>query len=217
MNHQIKRPGFSYIFIFSTFFLFISAFSPNSIVERHIYQIESQSELLILGSSNVNKFTCDCSCERDFTQSSLEMNRFPEMNRFEFANARLKLATLNLDCGHKVMNKDLHATLMADEYPYISIELLEAEVLPQKQFAAQNQELRLETLTEITIAGQSCKIQFPVKAEKIDEARYQFTGQVDLLMTNFGLKPPKAMLGLIKVDNEISINLDLTVRITYSQ
>lgn len=196
----------------SCYFLFSSAFTPFPFDEHH-YRIETESELLIEGSSNVNQFTCDCSCERDFTQSSLDMNRHPESNRITFANARLKLTTTNLDCGHKIMNKDLYETLQAKEYPFIYITLLQVDVPPQNRFVSMNQWVKLDANTRITLAGRERQVNIPSKGQKIDDGRYHFTGAVTLKMTDFGLQPPEAMLGLIKVNDEITIHLNLVVRI----
>ena len=84
----------------------------------HEYQIETTSELFVHGSSNVNKFACDCSCERDFTRSTLEIIRRPDGDCVDFRNAVLNLTTTNLNCGHPQMNKDLYKTLKAFEYPH---------------------------------------------------------------------------------------------------
>ena len=198
----------------STFLLFASAFSPLPF-DEHQYQIETNSQLVITGASNVNEFTCDCSCERDFTRSTLEISRHPESNRIDFANARLKLTTTNLDCGHKVMNKDLYETLRAKEYPQISITLLQARIPaePQQRLVSFNQWMNIDAFTRITIAGQDKRVHIPVKGRRIEGDRFHFTGEISLNMTDFGLTPPTAMLGLIKVNDKITINLDLVVRI----
>ena len=36
------------------------------------------------------------------------------------------------------------------------------------------------------------------------------SGQVDILMTEFGLEPPTALLGLIKAKDRVTIRFDLT-------
>lgn len=193
------------------FFLFSSAFSSIPVDEHH-YRIETDSELLIEGSSNINEFTCDCSCERDFTQSSLDITQAPGSNHFTFQNARLRLTTTNLNCGHKVMNEDLYEALRVDHYPYIYINLLQAEIPPQKRFASLNQWLEIDADTRITLAGRERRVQIPARGRRLSDNRFHFTGKVTVKMTDFGIKPPKAMLGLIKVNDEITIHLDLVVR-----
>lgn len=197
-----------------SFLLFASAFSPLPF-DKHQYQIETNSQLLIAGTSNVNEFTCDCSCERDFTRSTLEINQHPESNRIDFANARLKLTTTNLDCGHKVMNKDLYETLRAKDYPHISITLLQAEIPARTQLklVSLNQWMNIDAFTRITIAGQNKRVHIPVKGQRLEDNRFHFTGEISLNMTDFGLEPPTAMLGLIKVNDKITIHLDLVVQI----
>lgn len=196
------------------FLLFASAFFPLPF-DEHQYQIETNSQLVIAGTSNVNEFTCDCSCERDFTRSTLEVNQHTESNRIDFSNAQLNLTTTNLDCGHKIMNKDLYETLRARDYPHISITLLQAEIPArnQQRFVSFNQWMDIDAITRITIAGQNKRVHIPVKGRRLDENRFHFTGEISLNMTDFGLEPPTAMLGLIKVNDTITINLDLVVRI----
>lgn len=194
--------------------LFASAFAPLPF-DEHQYQIETNSQLVIAGTSNVNEFTCDCSCERDFTRSTLEFSQHPESNRIDFANARLKLTTTNLDCGHKIMNKDLYETLRAKDFPHISITLLQAEIPAQNQqrFVSLDRWMDIDAFTRITIAGQNKRVHIPVKGRRLEGDRFHFTGEISLNMTDFGLEPPSAMLGLIKVNDKITIQLDLVVQI----
>ena len=216
INYPMKQLHFSVTFkvFFLSIFIFLlfsSAFSPFLPSEYH-YLIETDSQLVITGSSNVNEFTCNCSCEHDFTQNTLEIASRPEGNCFDFTNASIQLTTANLNCGHKVMNKDLYETLKYKQYPHIYITLLQAETPAQQRFISLNKWLNINAITRITIAGKDKAVHFPIEGRKLDASRYHFKGEVSLKMTDFGLDPPKAMLGLIQVNDEITIHLNLIVR-----
>jgi hypothetical protein len=48
------------------------------------------------------------------------------------------------------------------------------------------------------------------------ESSLTVTGKVDLLMTDYGITPPKAMLGMLKTDPKVTITFEtvLTVPLT---
>jgi hypothetical protein len=72
-------------------------------------------------------------------------------------------------------------------------------------------EIILKTNTKITIAGKSRSEVLYVKAKKINDTNYRFKGQKNLKMSDFNLTPPSTLLDLIRVEDGISIHLDLFI------
>lgn len=197
--------------LFLPLFLSISpsAFLP---LERG-FVIESDSELSIRGSSNVNQFSCLCLCIEKNRSHRVNFQPLSGKAAFEFSHTSLQLATADLDCGHKGINKDLYQTLQADQHPNITIELLKAA--PAKGVLVSNDGwMPIQATTAITIAGVRKVVPMTIRARQLSDNEFHFVGSKDLLMTDFNIEPPKALFGLIKVDNTITINLDLSIRLT---
>ncbi|WP_044233509.1 YceI family protein [Haliscomenobacter hydrossis] len=168
--------------------------------------IHPSSQLSLFGSSNINKFQCDCTDE--FPRSTLKFNRGKNGTSATFSNAILNIRAGALDCGNKIMNKDLYKTLKGDEYPEIQIELLQVKQLNESKPGAWSNQL---VEAALTIAGVRKTIELSVRAQQTDPDRFRFVSDKNILMTEFGLIPPKALMGTIKVNDLIRIHMDMIV------
>lgn len=194
----------------SVIFISFVAMISSGFFNMH-FQIEEESKLSIAGSSNVNKFVCDCA--QTFSKSALNMRISEDGNVVSFDNVVLKIQTKKLDCKHRVMNQDMYKTLQADEHPYISIQLKSVENLPAAPLTEAAGWTDLSAKVIMTIAGESREEMLKIKAMHLGNHRFRFRSDKKIEMTDFGIKPPTAMLGLIKVDNSITINMDLVVSV----
>lgn len=171
--------------------------------------IEPGSSLFLTGSSNVNQFQCRCREPLHTARISIQTAKpgAPAV----LSQARLPLRTTSLDCGNKFMNEDMYNSLKVNEHPHIVIELLQALPLQGGALSQNNQWVDLTVQADITIGGVKRRLPVAVKAMRLDERRFRFTGSRDLLMTDFNIQPPSAMMGFIKVRNEIRIHMDLWI------
>jgi polyisoprenoid-binding protein YceI len=172
------------------------------------YYIDAGSKLTLEGSSNVNKFTC--ACNDQFPQSTLRFELFEEGKSAKFSNAMLTLRTKSLDCGNAQMNKDMYKTLRADQHPHIKIELTRTQLLEASTLST-SEWTPLKATSALTISGVKKPVVFEVKAKKVGKDRIRLTASREVLMSDYGIEPPTAMLGLIKVNNAIRLNLDLII------
>jgi polyisoprenoid-binding protein YceI len=172
------------------------------------YLIDSSSSLTLDGSSNVNKFTC--ACNDQFPRNTLRLNLSQGGKIAHFSNAVLHVKTNSLDCGNPQMNKDLYQTLRADKYPHIKLELSRAH-LPEGAQISYRDWSQLQAHGTLTIAGITKPIVFEVKARRHADNKLRLVAAKEVLMTDFNINPPKAMLGLIKVNNSIRLNMDLII------
>ncbi len=207
------------IALFSAFFSFfaddrLSAGLFSDTTRSRSYQILEESRLFLEGSSNVNQFKCRC--EESFPAASFAFeNDENSFGKIKFFDTRLAIKTRNLECGNKMMNKDLQRALHAEAFPYIAIQLSEAFFRVENTFPDKIHQkwTPMTAQTFISIAGQTRKVQLDVHVQKTGNDRYRFTAAKDLRMTDFGITPPTALLGLVKVDDRIRINLDLAIAI----
>ncbi len=185
--------------------LCLSAMKVNTVC----FQIEPGSTLQVKGSSNVTDFSCECG--ELFPKLPMQMSPTGDGYKARFFKTSLQIRTRKLDCGSKPMNNDMYQTLKADDYPHIQIELLETGWKSGGVFQKADQWQSLEAVVNITIAGVTRKETLTVQGKKLNDDQYRFKSAKLLLMTDFGIKPPRPLLGLIKVANEITIELDLVV------
>lgn len=179
------------------------------------YKINEGSELYISGNSNVAKFKCHCT--ETLPESKTQMQAAEGGAKIKFSQTILKLTTKLLDCHNVGMSHDLHKGLKAKDYPYIKIELNEASLTKGALAHTSEQWKSLEALTTITIAGVSKQVMLDVQAKRTGLDSFRFKSVKKLLMTDFGIDPPRPMLGIIKVEDEIMIHFDMAVTIIDGQ
>ncbi|MAN59633.1 MAG: hypothetical protein CMC08_07340, partial [Flavobacteriaceae bacterium] len=101
-----------------------------------------------------------------------------------------------LRTGDNTMTKAMAEALNQKEYPVISYAFVSAEIVD-----AYNAIL----IGNMTIAGVTKQIATPVAISTTLE-EMTISGSKPMLMTDFGIQPPKIILGLYKAKNEITIH-----------
>jgi hypothetical protein len=126
------------------------------------------------------------------------------------AEVELRIPIKALECGNPAMEHDMRKALRAAQYPEIGyrfVRLREARYAPAG--AAPAFALRVEG--EITLAGASRPVSIDVTATQLSPRRFRLRGGLPLRMTDFGIEPPVALLGLIRARDEIWVSVDLEV------
>jgi hypothetical protein len=96
------------------------------------------------------------------------------------------------------LDKNMHKALKVTEHPDITFRLLRLE-------AADAGALR--GVGVLKIAGVEREVALTLKA-RLADATVTVTGELQLLMTDFGITPPKAMLGMLKTDPKVTVTFD---------
>ncbi len=179
------------------------------------YRITDNSSLVLEGKTNVNAFRCHCT-EKFFRQDyQAVLSTFPPEG-LGFRNTGLALPVASLDCGNKLMNRDLQKALHADRHPFIHIYLRQVKTDKCHRLSAGNDWMRLKVLTCISINGKDKEYWLDVNAVRHSPTRFRFVSSKRIDMTDFGIAPPTAMMGMVRVENDIIIRMDLEVSLDES-
>jgi polyisoprenoid-binding protein YceI len=102
----------------------------------------------------------------------------------------------------------MHKALQVKEHPEIGFRLLRLE--PRSGAAG-----ALRAIGVLDIAGVAREIALDLTTER-KGATLSVQGEVHLLMTDFGIKPPTAMLGMLKTDPKVTVTVEtvLTIPLT---
>lgn len=183
-------------------------FLPYAIVKKR-YSVEESSRLYIKGTSNVNNFTCYC--EDQFGSQVFEAEPKGYVTRFQ--QTKISLTTERFNCKNRKIDQDLQKALRSDQYPYIQVALSETQCDPRYFQQASTGWWDVTAKVRITIAGVSKDHTVYAKARMVGPKRLQVKGEKALRMTDFGIAPPVAMFGLIKVNDDITFCLDLILQV----
>lgn len=188
--------------------VFLSNRQPANVGE---FRIDPRSQLRLEGVTNINRFTCDCS--DNFPKDTYEVIQDNRPFILNFRNTDLRLTTDKLDCGRKVINKDLRKALKSDSFPHIRIEVQTIRLPEAKGQMSESEWTTLPVKTHITVAGQRRPLHLSVAVKNLGDNTYQLRSQTEIAMSDFGIDPPAAMLGMIKVQDIITIHFDLIVEL----
>lgn len=166
------------------------------------------SRLWIQGSSNVNEFECNAT---NYTgEATLPAYNDPSqlLNLdSELLFVKVDIEVDSIDCGKRKMNSDLREALQAKSYPDITFVFDDANLLSVPQSIDDGFEVEVQGY--LTVAGTTKKISFQTDAYFLDDRRVRAVGESTIKMTDYGVKPPTALMGLIRADEELTVHFDL--------
>ena len=163
------------------------------------------SILQIEGTSTMHGFTCKTDQMEAFIDidPAFRVKQLTEVAH-PIVKTRVVIPVKSLKCGEGKMNDNMYSTLQADKNPTITYVLstYSLEGVTATGFGANTEGV-------LTIVGKEKTIEMPIKAQRLADGTATATGNAKLLMTDFGIKPPKFMFGALKVGNEIKVSFNI--------
>lgn len=183
---------------------FISAILMGPEAQPAKWLVTEESSLQISGSSNVNNFQCT-------SLSYTGKDTLYEIQSTVYGPASLSgvinLEAEGIDCQNILITNGFMETVKAEEYPQIRISLLSL-----KKGNRYTEAQYIKGMVEISMAGVSRKYPLSSKLEKLDEGKAYLQGQQSLRLSDFGLQPKPKMLGMIKVEDSVSVDFQLIIQ-----
>lgn len=170
-------------------------------------QLLPGSTLSFEGTSTMHGFTCKTDQLQAFidVDPSYRIKQLTEVSH-PILKTRVVIPVKSLKCGEGKMDANMYSTLKADENPTITYELSTYSLV---EGSASETAFGANTEGQLTIAGKSNKIAMQIKAQRGADGSASATGSYALLMTDYGIKPPKFFLGALKVGNKVDIKFNI--------
>ncbi|MEQ8237674.1 MAG: YceI family protein [Cyclobacteriaceae bacterium] len=157
-----------------------------------MWTINDESQLSINGTSNVNVF--ECSYDQNFDKSRISL--VDSSGVILFRQNLILFEVKSFNCNNTRITSDLRKTLKEPSYPLLKMNLVK---LYQTE-----KECTLELL--LTIAGEKKSKHIHLKSCNISENKINLEGNYKMNLSDFGLVPPTALWGMVKVNDEITID-----------
>lgn len=161
------------------------------------YTMQPESRIWIEGTSSVHDWTCEV---EQFSGSLTAAEAIQQVDQVS-----VSVPVQEIACKNGTMNRKTHGALEAKKHPVITYTLQNAEVVnttPEGTFD-------LEVTGTLQMAGAERTVTFVATGEAADDGEVRFTGQVPLVMSDFGISPPTAMLGTLKTGDEVTVHFDV--------
>jgi len=162
-----------------------------------------KGRITIAGSSNVHEWSAETTTVR-VTHARLgapvPASSFGDqivqpgvLGEFEIA-----VPAASLKSGKDGLDKNMYKALKVNEHADITFRLTRLEPSADGVFKATG---------VLRIAGVEREVQLDLRAQP-SGSTVTVSGAVDLLMTDFGIKPPTAMLGMLKTDPKVTVSFE---------
>jgi polyisoprenoid-binding protein YceI len=169
--------------------------------------LQPGSTLQVTGTSTIHAWTCKTDQMEAFidVDPAFRLKQLTEVSH-PIQKTRIVIPVKSLKCGEGKMDKNMYETLKGDDNANITYVLSTYTLVDGSStvtsFAASTQ-------GELTIAGKENAISMPITAQRLADGSAMATGKYTLLMTDFGIKPPKFMFGALKVGNQVVVTFNI--------
>jgi hypothetical protein len=176
---------------------------------KPVLELQPESRLWVEGTSNVRPFTCEAK-ELDV---QVETDQAPVVAKVVAGEKVVRAVVVtvpskSLDCedGNKKMNEHMLKAIKAGNNPTIEFRLQSYDLAHEGDGAN-----ALLTGT-LKLGGVEKPVTIDAVATSAGEGLLQVTGAYELRMTDYGLEPPKLMLGAFKVNDPVKVSFDLLLK-----
>jgi len=192
------------------FILLATAFAVNAAAQTTDgvrLELRRGSELSFEGTSTLHAFHCkttkmDATVQVDPTYAKARLSQL----RWPLKTVEIVIPVKSITCGSKGLEENMYKSLKADKYPEIRYELSTYDI---PSATATDDGFTLQATGKLMIAGQQKTIEMVIKADRQGDGNATATGKRDLLMTDFGIKPPVFMLGTLRTGNKVTVSFKL--------
>lgn len=172
-------------------------------------KLQPESRLWVEGTSNVRPFACEAK-EID-VQAETEQGQVVQRVVAGEKAVRTVVVTVpskSLDCdnNNKKMNEHMLKAIKADANPSIEFRLASYDLARDSAGAT------AVLSGTLKLGGMEKPVTINAATKSVANGVLQVTGAYELRMTDYGLKPPKLMMGAFKVNDPVKVNFDLLLK-----
>ena len=123
------------------------------------------------------------------------------------AQASVSVTTLKSTKNDRTMDNKMYGALNARKHPTLSYELTEVTGVRREsptRFA-------IDTKGKLTVAGTTRVLSTPMNVELTSDRTLVVTARFGTQMTDFGVKPPEALGGMVKSHNKVVVTVQWSV------
>jgi polyisoprenoid-binding protein YceI len=161
----------------------------------------------IAGTSNIHAYTASTTTVRvtkaTFAPTLATANWDEIVKPGALESFEIAIAAASLSSPKEGLDKNMHKALKVQEHPQIVFALTRLE--PATGAA-------LKGIGKLRIAGVEREVTLPLTTERRDGALV-VKGELPILMPDYGIKPPTALLGMLKTDPKVTVTFEVVLHV----
>ena len=185
-----------------------AAMTAGTIASAQIPLTIDKAKITIAGTSNVHDYTATTADARvtrvqlatDVAGATFwdEVQKPGGLTAFD-----LEIKAETLKSTKDGLDKNMYKALKTKEHALITFSLKRLE----------GEAGALKAIGTLKIAGVEREVTLPLKTGRKGD-HLAVSGEIDVLMTDFGIAPPKAMMGMVKADPKITVTFDVLLALS---
>lgn len=193
------------IFLFGSWIPFLPPSPDPPEAPAVAYTFHEDSEMTIYGSSNVRDWTMDV-LEIDgqvTVQPAAGDNGLPTVEQLF-----VEVPVDSILSGRGAQNEKAHKALQKNAQPAI---YFRSESVDVSAADTADAAFSVTAEGELIMAGERRTVDIRAEGTRLDDGAYRFQGEYDMLLSDFDIERPTALLGALRVSDEIRITYDVTI------
>lgn len=160
-----------------------------------------QNKMSVVGSSTLHEWESEVTQVESSGMITIEGN---QLIAIKDVMVKMPVTGIKSTKGRTMDNKTYEA-FNSDKNPTIQYKLASAKI------SGNGVEFTLIANGNLTMAGATKPIEITAKAKVLGNGDIQITGSQKLNMRDFNMTPPTAMMGTIRVGEEVTVKFDITL------
>ena len=180
--------------------------SGNGAAAVHTPLAVTSARVSLDGTSNIHPYTASTSTVHVI---AMDIGNAPSGELLDYALQpggltafEVTIPTISLTSPREGVDKNMHKALKAQEFPEMRFRL--------GSITAAGAGGAYRATGRLTIAGVEKEVTLNLKVSRNTSA-LTVSATTDLLMTDYGITPPKALMGMLKTDPKIQIRIELVL------
>jgi len=157
-----------------------------------------ESSITILGKSNLH----DWESKASQINGQLEINTSAK----QVQSMTVEIPVKSIKSGEKMMDSKTYEAFKADKNPSILFKLTDVSSLQINP-----NDINVIFTGNLTLAGVTKKISMKATGKPNKAGTFIFNSNVALKMTDFKIAPPTAMMGMLKVGDDITLKFNIAI------
>ena len=172
-----------------------------------VFKFQPESRLWIEGTSTVRSFSCRAG-QLEGNAETVPAAAQPAIAGLDtlIRGVKATIPVAALDCGNGTMNDHMRKALKADKHSAIEYRLTSYEVI-----GGEGETARVRMEGRLAMAGQEKPITMEATAVLNRNGALQVRGSKQIVMSEWGVKPPSLMLGMMKVRDPVLVHFDVVL------
>ena len=175
--------------------LIISLISANILQAQSLKLNPKTFSMTIYGTTNVHNF------DTKVTLASGEL----VINAKQPQSLTIEIPVKGIKSKEKLMDSKTYEAFNGDKNPNITFKSTEINSVK-----VDGVDINVKVTGNLTIAGVTKKVALTAVGKIIKPGVYEFSGSIPVKMTDYKMKPPTAMLGMMKVGDDIKLKYTVT-------